>query len=362
MFKSRPLHDQEPSDVRAQVLGEKSGKYEYFAAREDNRTNLTDALPPPPTSAVRETLNKKSEDGVAGAGADGVADPAAWLSEVDLSQLKAALEPVDTIDTGDAVDTANATTDTTPEPQDTTHVDLKASVTTQKSPWSISGERFINNPGAEDFPALWMSRHESPEFDMTSAFTFQQSKMATESGASQQPRRVGIQDLLTQEPKNSRGDDSTNRLPPITISPPSPHRVVKEANGTPVEENVQLIIKPNGAFTFSQARRASKRSHEDAFAGEDDWPDQHDTHTSSDDGPSSGLTNDETRYSVVPNAESVDEALPSQTELMLRSLAIPARRDNVQPSKKRRFARAAAYVALGGAAALTYMVSTAPVL
>lgn len=361
MFKSRPLHDQEPSDVRAQVLGEKSGKYEYFAAREDNRSNIADALPPPPISAVRETLNKESEESIVGAGAAGEVDSRPWASEMDSSQSKVVNKPVDTVDAVDTTETTNATTNTTPEPQGATHVDLRASIATQNSPWSMSGERFINNPGTEDLPTLWVSRHQSPEFDMTSAYTFQQSKMATEGGASH-PRRVGIQDLLTQEPKNSRGDASANRLPPITISPPSPHRVVKEANDMLAKENVQPIVRPYRSVTSSQTRRASKRSHEDAFADEDDWPGQDNTRTNSDDGPSSGLTNDETPRAVVSNAESVHESLSPQTELMLRSLAIPARRDNVQPSKKRRFARAAAYVALGGAAALTYMVSTAPVL
>ncbi|KAI1778644.1 hypothetical protein F4818DRAFT_406673 [Hypoxylon cercidicola] len=345
MFKSRPLPDQEPSDTRAQALGEKTGKYEYFAARESNRTNLTDTLPPPPTSAIRETLNEDSEEAVASVGAEGAS---VWFSAPDACQSKAADEPVDTAD-------ATVGTNTAPEPQDAAPVDLKASVAAQDSTWSMSGERFINNPGSEDLPSLWVSRPQSPEFDMTSAYTFHQSKIATESGASQ-PRRVGIEDLLTREPKNSRGDATANHLPPITISPPTPLWVKNLANGASIQENA----RPCG----------SKRSHEDAFADEDKKEDerrgQDNTHTNSDTGPNPGLTSDQTRHIVVPEDKfgglAIREAQLPRAELALDSFAIPARRDHVQPSKRRRFAQAAACVALGGAAAFTFMVSTAPVL
>ncbi|XXH04262.1 hypothetical protein Hte_010676 [Hypoxylon texense] len=368
MFKSHPLYDQEPSDARAHALGEKTGKYEYFSARENNRTNLADPLPPPPISAVRETLNKESEESFTSVLEEGVGLSTPFFSRPVSSQTQAADEPVDTVDTMDAVSTANATTNTEPQDvtqdsaQDAAHVDLKASAATQKSPWSMSGERFINNPGTEDLPGLWASRAQSPDFDMTSAYAFQQSKMATESGASQHPRRVGIQDLLTQEPKNNRGAAIANHLPPITISPPSPYRAINEVDGTPVEENVQPTIhRSSGSYIF-RPRRALKRTHEDAFADNDDLPGQDDSHAGSSDGPNPRLTNDETLHAALLAGESTSEASLLQAQSLLRSIAIPARRDNVQPSKKRRFAQAAACVALGGAAAFTFMVSTAPVL
>ncbi|KAI1764211.1 hypothetical protein GGR53DRAFT_530844 [Hypoxylon sp. FL1150] len=351
LFKGRPLYDQEPSDTRAQALGDKSGKHEFFQARESNRTSLTNILPPPPISAIRETLSNEAEKGAAGLIADDM-DSALWPSEPDSSPSKAADE---------LVDTADAIVDSVPGPQNATHV-LKDSATAQDSMWSLSGQRFINHPGSEDLPSPWELRPQSPEFDETSAYTYQQSKMATESSASQQLRRVGIPDLLTQEPNNSQDADDTKHAPSI-MSP----WVVEQADVAPITEKEEKTESVGVQTTLTSPMQpcGAKRLHDDAFADDefnDNWPShevllsQVKALTDADVDPTPELPSIQAPHNT---GSDVDEAPLPQAEL---TVTASTRRDDVQPSKRRRFAQAAAYVALGGAAAFTYMVSTAPVL
>ncbi|KAF3058500.1 putative fha domain protein [Daldinia childiae] len=293
MFKSHPVLDRTASISRAQALGEKSGKHAFFAARESNRMNL-DWNSPPPVSAIRETL-----------AAD--ADTDQHITDVESDHASHTALPV---------------------------------------PWSVSGERFLNHPRIEELPSN-PERPQSPDFDMTSAYTFQLSKIASETSAASlasKPRRVEIQDLLTQEPN---GDNNTND-DPIT-----PH-IFSTASSAPLPTS-ECVPEPN-----------LKRSFDDAFSNDEDVIGLNEECISREDDKSKSMSsNRRTRNDEVTNVESNEATAPEtpeQDSIEAQPAIIPARRDNVQPSKRRRFAQAAAYVALGGAAAFTYMVSTAPVL
>lgn len=362
LFKGRSLHDQEPSGARAQALGDKSGKHEFFQARESNRSSLMNSLPPPPVSALRETLSHgigershEFKEGADSTGVDGIANINPWSSGLNSSQSKAADEPIDTVNTTPNIPSAVS------EPQGATHV-FKAPVATQDSTWSMSGERFINNPGNEDLPSLWESRPQSPEFDMTSAYTYQQSKMATESSTNQQLRRVGIPDLLEQVPNNNQ--DAANPYSPNVHRPHVSWRFVPVYK----DQGSTDAIEVQTTSTSPQKPCGVKRLHDDAFADDDndddfyaDWPSHEELLNRV-----KALTEEDVDAAPELSSAHTHTADPRLREAPLPqaepTVAIPARRDDVQPSKRRRFAQAAACVALGGAAAFTFMVSTAPVL
>ncbi|KAI1204927.1 uncharacterized protein F4807DRAFT_300534 [Annulohypoxylon truncatum] len=342
MFKSHPMVDRTPNDSRAKALGEKSGKYEFFAARESNRTSLVDHLPPPPISHMRETLGEDVNHQVSGVEVDQVSHssfphPAqAFVDEFRANH------------TEKEVPTLGSKTFPNTNPDDTQMQEpvwLKPELSCPV--WSFSGERFINNPRTEDLPNSRSERPQSPELDMTSAYTFQLSKMATENRTSQQPRRVGIKDLLVEE---------ANRLEMLRDALPMPATTASP-------------------FTLSVPRQASeepnlKRSFDDAFSDEPVVPGVNgnisdasihlsDTHDAQ---PTNKQLGNSTACTDVSNEDSAFQVIPPQSGMQAEPVAVTKRPDYLQPSKRRRFAQAAACVALGGAAAFTFMVSTAPVL
>ncbi|KAI0836725.1 hypothetical protein F5Y06DRAFT_101694 [Hypoxylon sp. FL0890] len=341
MFKSRPMLDRTPSDSRAQALGEKSGKFEFFAARESNRTTFSTRPSPLPSSTIRETPGLNSDQPAAGPEADHHSPPALPVVRVDDSHTKPTEEAVDTVNT-------------VPKVSPPVLVDLPLYAPLPEpscQTWSVSGEKFINNPRNEDLPYPCLERPPSPELDMTSAYTFQLSKMATESSATQKPRRVGIEDLLTLEPHGIRpgmhDDEHTMMAAPAPIAP-----------------------LPLASHTSRE--HVLKRSFEDAFSDShielDVRPSSNDTHihvketrpeSTSHQNQSAAVSEDAS--SKIPTCKDPLVPLPQDGADVVPS-TIRARADNVQPSKRRRFAQAAACVALGGAAAFTFMVSTAPVL
>ncbi|OTA82494.1 hypothetical protein M434DRAFT_37072 [Hypoxylon sp. CO27-5] len=351
MFKSRPTLDRTSSDSRAQALGEKSGKYEFFAARESNRTALVDRLSPLPISAIRETLGENPDKPTSGAEAEHPSPSVAPTVRVDDSHTRPMEEVVNTMNTATKasspilVDLApfnDSAWTPLPEPSCQT--------------WSVSGEKFINNPRNEDLPYQNLERPRSPELDMTSAYTFQLSKMATESGTNQKPRRVGIEDLLTREPQGIRLDMFGEEYP--MTAAPGPLAPVPVANHT----------SPGHCL---------KRSFEDAFSDShvelDVQPKLDDTRTDDAHAQVNKTKLESTSRQVQDGIISEEEdsrasawkaslVRPMQNERNVAPSTVDARSDNMQPSKRRRFAQAAACVALGGAAAFTFMVSTAPVL
>ncbi|KAI1140166.1 hypothetical protein F5Y05DRAFT_411226 [Hypoxylon sp. FL0543] len=343
MFKSRPLLDRTPSHSRAQALGEKSGKYEFFAARESNRTTLPEQISPLPTSTIRENPGENSDRPVVGPEAEFDSSPVLPIVRVDDSHTKSkeALNTKNTASKVSPVDLAAPLFDPTwaplPEPPCQT--------------WSVSGEKFINNPRNEDLPYQYVERPSSPELDMTSAYTFQLSKLATESSASRKSRRVGIEDLLTREPHGTRID--THSVEHSMTAAPAPMATVPTA-------------------THSSREHSLKRSFEDAFTDGhielDVRPslDEAHTHVNKTEPES---TSHQCQGAAVFGTESirvpecrVPLPSPPPDAADVAPVTMHTHSDMGQPSKRRRFAQAAACVALGGAAAFTFMVSTAPVL
>ncbi|KAI1495928.1 hypothetical protein F5X99DRAFT_414615 [Biscogniauxia marginata] len=325
MFKSRPILNRPPSISRAQALGEKTGKFEYFAARENNRAAMSHHEAAVPVSSVRKTLQP-----------DTSGPSKNYPAEAGEPQPTSTSAPPEV-----------STSDTTSEVQDNTApVSLRASSSTQDSAWSASGERFINNPRTDELPPLSTDRAHSPDLDMTSAYTFQQSKLATEARARQGIRRLPIQDLLAQEPK----DPSTEGPAPGDSKLPRLYEMERSPAGT-------------------------KRSFEDAFDGNEEPIAEDVSHKRWDGrkvrfGPPAGFTTQSLTPSHptrgdVPVQEAVSSNLLSTsnpTGESQEAVVISAQKTD-RPSKRLRLAKAAAYVscaALGGAAAFSVLVSTAP--
>ncbi|KAI0099409.1 hypothetical protein F4814DRAFT_433152 [Daldinia grandis] len=336
MFKSHPMLNRSASIYRAQALGDKSGKHAFFAARESNRVNNLDWHSPPPVSAIRETLGANTDQHVIGVEFDHASHTALPVVRVDDDQKGSTREVVD----------VNSAPEYAPHGP-TAILSEEPMPDSAWQPWSISGERFINHPRIEELPCSNSERPQSPEFDMTSAYTFQLSKIACEgsAGLASKPRRVEIQDLLTQEPNADKTDANDDHLPPSIFSTTSSALV-------PTGESVP---EPN-----------LKRSFEDAFSDDDGVIESNEECIPREDDKSKSTSSaKQMRKSSVTNVESSEatasEAL-EQGGVEARPDTVPARRNIILPSKRRRFAQAAAYVALGGAAAFTYMVSTAPVL
>ncbi|KAI1748089.1 hypothetical protein F4782DRAFT_534804 [Xylaria castorea] len=194
LFQRRPLLDLLPSDSRAQQLGEKSGKFEFFAAREKNRAavNQNDS-----TAPIKTILETPVDDIFPSSGiqSDGDNDPVATA----VSNASRSVSPSLSCAPGTVV---TAETEDSSEAPDTSSIKLGDNNTHQYSAWSASGDQFINNPPSEPSPACQTVLGRPPaELDMTSAYTFQQSKLATAAETVSKTRRLPIEDLLAQEPK-----------------------------------------------------------------------------------------------------------------------------------------------------------------
>ncbi|KAI1452808.1 hypothetical protein F4805DRAFT_403898 [Annulohypoxylon moriforme] len=355
MFKSHPATiDRTPNGSRAMTLGEKSGKYEFFAAREINRGTIVDQLPPPPISAIRETLGEDTDHRVGSVEADRISHSSFPQAMVGGDQAKPVEKDVH-------IDQASKVS---PPCHNSTSNGFSIDVPMQECVWpksdlscSFSGERFINNPRTEDLPNARPERPQSPELDMTSAYTFQLSKMATENRTSQQPRRVGIKDLLMQE---------ANQLE-ILREQPMPPMPVNFYSAGPIPRD---YLAPTPFAHQTSQEHNMKRSFDDAFSDEPVLPHVGDilgdaSSQSSDKSnvePTSKESDISTTSEDMPSEVPVSKTVPPQAVSQLEPVAVATRPDYFQPSKRRRFAQAAACVALGGAAAFTFMVSTAPVL
>ncbi|KAK7754774.1 hypothetical protein SLS62_003334 [Diatrype stigma] len=317
----------------AQALGEKTGKFEYFTARESNRAtfmNLDRPKSPPPTSAIRETL----------------------AGDKEVSQLPSRHSPARNtfvvarkamLNKSGATNSSNSFPTIEPLKPAVFSVpsykvaESKSAYTTihQDSVWSDSGDKFINSPAS--LKALWSrTRLQSPDLDMTSAYTFQQSKLARENMAEAVTvKRVQIQDLLAQDPKYT---------PPVegVIGP-----VVTEPQST--------------SSDTSKAQAGSKRSFGDAFAEADDVPGEVDASSheialrvgSEPAGQAAPACHQQAIDSPKSVPDSVHTAVAGNPTASIEP-------STVRPAKRRRFAEVAACVALGGAGVLSALIMSAP--
>ncbi|KAI1484760.1 hypothetical protein F5X96DRAFT_662988 [Biscogniauxia mediterranea] len=337
MFKSRPVFNPAPSESRAQALGEVTGKYEYFAARENNRAAVSFHETAVPVSAIRETLQSEPE----------VSHPT-QNHHADMEGL----QPDNSMNFPEV----SAPITTSEAQAHTPIVNLRASSTTQDSAWSASGERFINNPSTDELPPLSADRAQSPEFDMTSAFTFQQSKLATEAKTRHNIRRLPIKDLLAQEPKDSS-------LEPIQSTD-------CELPDAPDVSDIQT--SPMGTKrSFEEAFDDSEHdmAHPDQYAAKIPCYIQTEGELMN---PQAGLkprplSSPHSNQNVVLEQELVDPNAAQDKAISEKEpqepVIVSVQKTIARPSKRLRLAKAAAYVscaALGGAAAFSVLVSTAP--
>jgi len=308
LFKCRPRFDHLPDNARAQILGQKSGKLEYFAARERNRTiNNLHALCTP-VSAIRQTLvahQARSNDAV-------VADPVPETPGISNNS-----SPRAQID--DPVFSSFV-----PQHQEVS-IKLPPTDPTLFSAWTVSGERFINFPCPDDSRVSEDTEPHAPELDMSSAYKYQQSKLAAMN-----PRRVPIRDLLAQEPKE--------RPKARQASPTAAKRSFQEAfsDACPpasVEETEDnAVSSPPGSTDISV-------EHQDANKVS------------------------ETQASHVTTQKDIESTKAVGEKLNVpQPTPAPVHSESPRPLKKLKVAtQVAACVALGSAVTFSFLVNTAPV-
>ncbi|KAI0197501.1 hypothetical protein F4808DRAFT_438890 [Astrocystis sublimbata] len=324
-----------PFGSRAQQLGEKSGKYEYFAAREHNRLAIklnempeevqkNDKPPVEEMETSRDTSPSPSD----------VSEELPELVEADGDSKAPDASSIKLDDDSIKLD------DDSGAPGGFFSIKLDGNHGDQYSAWSSSGHQFLVNPIDSSIdPSL--DRQINPnstqkELDMTSAFTFQRSKLVTAAETDPQTRRVPIEELLEKE------------LEPCTTA----DQPVREASG--------LEDLSTGRAT------PPKRSYEEAF--EEDINSQE---------KDLACANDCSVVTCVPAkvASDAEEGMPkllqetssTLTEVKtLEPVTVLVRPGAPSPAKRMRLATKAAQVvacvALGSAATFSYLVNTAPVL
>ena len=338
---NRPVLDNLPNDNRAQQLGEKTGKFEFFAAREQNRAAISHHHVPAPISAIRETLQTTQSNVVVPEQDLRSSSPTlsyvpdedcdhSYLSPENHTKPKAT-QAETAIKGGDL---AQCTT----EAADVMSIKLGDTDTNQYSAWAVSGDEFINNPPTEEPSSSQTISFQTGEFDMTSAYKFQQSKQITTVLPSGETRRLLIQDLLDGEPKPSVDENSQESN--VTAPP---------ASETGTKSRMSLSFAP------------TKRSYEDAFKQDDNniASSSSQPHTAKDYPEISRGKTDIPASQIKVSAQNIID-----TESQDVPVVVSSHVETLRPAKRVKLAAAvkvAAYVALGGAATFSYLVSTAPV-
>ncbi|KAI0811564.1 hypothetical protein GGR55DRAFT_678381 [Xylaria sp. FL0064] len=354
LFKRCPTLDSLPNDSRAQQLGEKTGKYEFFAAREANRAVINQNHSPAPLSAIRETLQvaRPDDTNVAVIGKpDTSRSPSPSRScapEITVIAPEGRDKEAETQCIANAL-AMSLGKDPADMPQlaceapDATSIKLDDIDTNQYSAWTASGDKFINNPFAEESGEPQILHFYPMDFDMTSAYKFQQSKLATAAQKDLKTRRVPIQDLLAHEPKRD-----------------SIMKQVIEDSKIPASEMVRSV--PAGSTS-----PPTKRSYEDAFNTTEVITRASPLCKVS--SPLDSMAEDQSRVScknldTQATQNNVNAANITGVEGQVESVAVPVQHEISRPTKRMRLAAAAkvaACVALGGAATFSYLVNTAPV-
>ncbi|KAI1823446.1 hypothetical protein F4861DRAFT_321419 [Xylaria intraflava] len=332
LFKCNPFFDNVPNDNRAHELGVKTGKFEFFAAREENRVAVNQHHQTIPTSAIRETLPgaqlNNGDD-------DGGDDRVTVISDASSPFVRPESDATAIVSWAEEKPPRGDS-----EAPDTSSIKLGDADVNQSSAWISSGDQFINNPTQEPQPAQPLSA----DFDMTSAYKFQQSKLAIAAQTITKNRCLHIQDLLAHEPKECLSvSQSAAELPPSAVVPDSP---------------------------ISRAHTPTKRSYDEAF----NQPDNNAMDEYANDNVAVCPVNDPKKSDQ--NESPADNlGIPAMREVPIVQAAndvgrqdIPAqnsafsdRSEVVRPAKKIRVAQAIACLALGGAATFSYLVNTAPV-
>ncbi|KAJ2988353.1 hypothetical protein NUW58_g4021 [Xylaria curta] len=329
LFKCRPLLDTSSSDIRAQKLGERSGKFEFFEAREKNRAAIEQHECTVTSSAGKDGLLDIQSDGGASVAVAVHTTSRSPSPSLSCAEETTALPKV----------TEDNVPQRSPEVPDTSSIKLGDDDTNQYSAWTASGYRFINNPTNNCLNELPLARRTEP--DMTSAYSFQRSMRAMKVETTSGTRRLPIQDLLAQEPKQFQ---IVSQRPPELIA----------SNDLPA----------------SSSSTPTKRPYEEAFdQGDDSTTSRCAGRIIAHCSPRIAKAKDqETRHDNVhiPVTQEklaalgvTDQDIPTEPTVVFVQPEAP------RPAKKMRLATVAAQVvacvALGSAATFSYLVNTAPV-
>jgi pSer/pThr/pTyr-binding forkhead associated (FHA) protein len=306
-----PLSRSTTTKTTAELLGAKTGKFDFFSAREENRATVM-GRPPRDVSSSPDPLEpyKWSQAKIRDFYHRSIPPPpASPPAKIGLANESA------TTDHHESPSSKGCTSTSVQAPQnqhDVSQTDHTYDPGTQQSAWAESGDKFINSPIiAPSSLSEERTRLQSPEHDMTSAYTFQQSKKANEGRSfSNCRRRLQIQDLLLDNP-----------------------------------------IQPHSADAISNSKEtSSKRSFEDAFGpGSSQDPSSHiEARPDTSDLPA-------TMQISIPDVRS------SAGDAMAGGVDVALGIDTChRPTKKRRFAEVAACLALGGAGVLSALIMSAP--
>ncbi|KAI1113946.1 hypothetical protein F5Y14DRAFT_416374 [Nemania sp. NC0429] len=340
LVKRHPLLDNAPNIERAQQLGEKSGKFEFFAAREKNRASVIQVHSTIPTPAIRETLQVSQQAVSSDLATSGTSDTTRGASPSLSCVTEFTGIPKETEDS-----VAQGSTESNEAPE-ASSIKLSDMGANQYSAWTASGDQFINNPLADEPTLLCSVQCEQGGLDMTSAYKFNQSKLATAAEAVSRTRRLPIQDLLAQEPKQS----------------------------SVVSQSTDTKLSPHGDSPTSHAIFSNKRSYEEAFdQTTDDVTSNHADSIVTRSPPC--ITEDNSRDQVVEenvNVPAAQEDSISAQEVINaedpkpthETSTVSIQPEDARPAKRMRLATAVqvvACVALGSAATFSYLVNTAPV-
>jgi hypothetical protein len=367
MVKNHPLFGHplfaNPAKSTAQALGERTGNFDFWAARDHNRAI---AMSNPLVSAVRATLvAEQSSDDTA----NGVTETApSSAPSVQVVEQLVEEKGFSNLDPASRNEPAHPAPESWNEPKPTktslpprsnpeeelAQYQSATSPLLTKSAWTASGEAFLNQPPQCSFQ--WLeerTRLQSPEPDMTSASTFKESKEESQNKASQTVRRLPIEDLLAQESKEATpAANEVNNTPAVEQVTPvrslkrsfdavfnnaAEEAVSVENHPTPTRRAIlQRYTRPDGSHAFRPARF---------------------------DGPI--VIN--TSVAVEPKAPNDEEEIAAVLTSTQHSLPIkpdtPVQYQDFRPVKRRRFAQVAACAlgtVLGGAAVLAGMIATAP--
>ncbi|KAI1842268.1 hypothetical protein JX265_006895 [Neoarthrinium moseri] len=331
MAKSRPIAPKATTSTSAaQAMGERTGKYEFFAARDQNRATVLN------NPLIRQPA--ASAGGVDSLYKDGRSHNTQKAPIPEKSNTHPGLLwPEHSSRMEDGVEKGSTSVHDTRSPL------------LVKSAWTQPGEAFLQEPqnfivsGVED-----RTRLQSPELDMTSAATFIESKKNPDFRHSPSTRGLPIQALLAHESQEpSPAPDTIAQAPPITdVSP-----CAKLVDGRRPKRSFDEV------FAAEEAECREPGSSLQAPLGRKDSPSKATTSDLAD-------TNNRSDHEHEPESQtdtSADMTLRarnSATDATFTTLKL-----NDRPVKRRRFAQVAACAlgtVMGGAAVLAGMIATAP--
>ncbi|KAK7946872.1 uncharacterized protein PG986_011193 [Apiospora aurea] len=368
-----PGTKQEGGKTTAQVLGEKTGKFEYFAARDQNKETVqaTPSQLVAPTQYMTDHVMRNTNQ-------EGNARKSSFKVD-DYSSIRGSSPPSEHV---------NLT-------QGRYHQDSDAA---SKAPWrSLSFLQHPIEPPCQAFappienysewfatksraaqrprslsqyyaPPIWATssssrghispdpekrtRLQSPEHDMPSAFTFERSKAAAaaakcsnEIKVMRHARRMTIPDLLA--------EDSEKASSPL-YSPPSP---------------IEVSPEPVTASSMPATSRATKRTYDEVFTLDDSEDDDSESNSVDSKSPRLGFAPDTpspSRFSATKDASTSAPALKPSVAVQETNgtqVQVAARSAEAPPAKRRRLADFAACAlggVIGGAAVLVGLISSAP--